>query len=329
MLPDEFIQALPKAELHLHLEGAVPWELARARSPELPPTPPWWSDGFVFTDFAIDFAQAMRSCFHPVLRTAGDYAEVARLIFAGLAAQNVRYAELSFSPRYALGRGIAAADVARAIKRAAPPGLAVAVFAGLSREVPAGLDDPVVRGILAADELDGLDLHGDERRSGAAPFAAIFAAAGARGLALRAHAGELAGAASVAETLDALAVRRIEHGVTAAGDPALIERLIAEEVTLDLCPTSNVKLGVTPALEAHPIGELHRRGVRVTVSTDDPTIFGCSLAGELRALHYRLGFSLADLAQLQVNAFRVSRMPPDARVAAEREIADLLARAAL
>jgi adenosine deaminase len=329
MLPDEFIQALPKAELHLHLEGAVPWELARARSPELPPAPPWWDDGFVFDDFAVDFAQAMRSSFRPVLRTVGDYAEVAALIFAGLAAQNVRYAEVSFSPRYALGCGIAAAEVVCAIKRAVPHGLAVAVYAGLSREVPATLDDPVVRDILAADELDGLDLHGDERQSGAAPFAPIFAAAGARGLALRAHAGELAGAASVAETLDALGVSRIEHGATAASDLALVERLIADGVTLDLCPTSNVKLGVTPSFGAHPIRELHRRGVRVTVSTDDPTIFGCSLTGELCVLHGELGFSLADLAQLQVNALRVARIAPAARAAIEREIADLLARAAL
>jgi adenosine deaminase len=326
MQSDAFIAALPKAELHLHIEGAVPWELARARNPALPPIPPWWDDAFVFHDFAVDFAQAMRACYLPVLRTVDDYAQVAAMVLADLAAQNVRYAELSFSSRYLAQQGLAVADVARAIKQAAPAGIVVLVYAGISREQLYPLDDPLVQAILAAPELDGLDLHGDERRCGATPYAAVFAAAGERGLRLKAHAGELAGAGAVAETLDALGVTRIEHGVTAAGEPALVERLIAEEVTLDMCPTSNVKLGAVPSLAEHPIHLLHRRGVRVTVNTDDPTIFGCSLTDELQLLVDRLGFSLVDIAQLQTNAFRVARLPQAIRAKILAEVAGLLAR---
>lgn len=327
MQMSEFIGALPKAELHLHLEGAIPWSIARARNPELPARPPWWDDSFAFADFAVDFTRAIRSCYYPALRAVEDYARVAAEIFAGLAAQNVRYAEISFSPRYAYGIGLSIADAARAVKRAAPAGLAVAVYAGFSREAGFRGDDPAVQATLAAPDLDGLDLHGDERKSEAAPFAELYAAARARGLRLKAHAGELRGPASVAEALDSLGVARIEHGFTAAGDPALVERLVAERITLDLCPISNVKLGLLPALAAHPIRALYQRGVRVTVSSDDPTVFGCTLTSELHALVEHLGFSPADLARLQVNAFSVAKLPPDARAAICAEIEDLVAQA--
>src|SRR5919198_5265957 len=107
MRPAEFIQALPKAELHLHIEGAVPWDMARTYSTvPLPATPPWWRDDFVFADFADDFASAMRSCYRPVLTSVERYAEAAAAVFAGLAEQNVRYVELSFSPYYALSQGL-------------------------------------------------------------------------------------------------------------------------------------------------------------------------------------------------------------------------------
>jgi adenosine deaminase len=108
-----------------------------------------------------------------------------------------------------------------------------------------------------------------------------------------------------------------------------VERLIAAGITLDLCPTSNVKLGVVRSLGEHPIRTLYQHGVRVTVNTDDPTIFGCSLTSELQALIDHLGFSLVDIAHLQVNAFRVATLPPNIRAEILAEIGDLVGRATL
>jgi adenosine deaminase len=173
--------------------------------------------------------------------------------------------------------------------------------------------------------LDGIDLHGDERACGPAPFAPMYAHARQRGFAVKAHAGELAGPHAIIDTLDALGVRRIEHGTTAIHDEALMTRLASEGITLDMCPSSNAKLRVVDSVATHPIRELHKRGVPVTVNTDDPTVFGCSLTGELRLLAKHLDFSPHDLAQLQRNAFWAADMPIATRAAALAEIDALVA----
>mgnify|MGYP003694491031 CR=1 FL=1 len=125
--------------------------------------------------------------------------------------------------------------------------------------------------------------------------------------------------------LDLLGVARIEHGVRAIEDDALLDRLATEGVTLDVCPWSNVRLRVVRDLLAHPIRRLHERGVRVTVNTDDPTVFGRTLSQEIVSLVDDLGFSPADAAQLQANAFAVAAMPQAARDSALGEI-EVLAR---
>jgi adenine deaminase len=189
---------------------------------------------------------------------------------------------------------------------------------------PTGLIDAV----LTTPGLDGIDLHGDETRQTTANFVAAFNEARRRGLVTKAHAGELAGPDSIANALDLLGVRRIEHGVRAIEDGALLARLAAESVTLDLCPWSNVKLRVTSDLAAHPIRELHERGLRVTVSTDDPTVFGRSLSEEILSLVDDHSLTLADVARLQTNAFEAAYMLAADRLAILAEI-DALSMAAL
>ena len=144
--------------------------------------------------------------------------------------------------------------------------------------------------MLSAPGLDGLSLHGDEATQHTDAFVDAFAEARRRGLQTKAHAGELMGAASVATALDLLGVTPIEHGVRAAEDDALVERLAAEAVTLDVCPWSNVRLKVVRDLARHPIRRLHERGVRLTINTDDPTVFGRTLSEELASLVDDLGF---------------------------------------
>ena len=131
------------------------------------------------------------------------------------------------------------------------------------------------------------------------------------------------GPASIVRALDLLGVRRIEHGVRAIEDAALVERLAAEAITLDVCPWSNVKLRDRARPRHPPDPRLHERGVPVTISTDDPTVFGRSLTAELTALVDEAGLSVADLARMQANAFRVAAMPEATRAAALREIAAL------
>ena len=133
------------------------------------------------------------------------------------------------------------------------------------------------------------------------------------------------GPESVVKALDLLGVPRIEHGVRAIEDEALVERLAAEGVTLDVCPWSNVRLRVVRDLVAHPIRRLHERGVRLTVNTDDPTVFGRTLSQEIVSLVDDLGFPPSEVARLQANAFAVAAMPAAARDAALGEI-EALAR---
>ena len=139
----------------------------------------------------------------------------------------------------------------------------------------------------------------------------------------KAHAGELASAASVWEALNHLGVKRIEHGTRAIEDPALVEHLASEGITLDLCPTSNWKLRVVDKLAAHPIKTFFDSGIPITVNTDDPTFFGGSLNEELSLLVDTLDFSRPQVAEIEKNAFRVATMPDDKRAAILQEI-DLL-----
>lgn len=319
MLTRAFVEALPKAEVHLHLEGAVPWTMVRGRAAEpLPERPAWWADDFRFDDFT-QFRRIAQRCL-AALSDLPTYRAVAAAVFADLRAQNVRYVEVSFDAVRVLEQALAFADVVAAIKSATPPGLIVRVFGAFSYHKPERTPPGVVEAVLATPGLDGIDLHGDEARGTTAAFAGAFAGARRRGLITKAHAGELAGPESVTRALDLLGVRRIEHGVHAIDEPALVTRLAADGITLDMCPWSNVKLRVWPDLATHPIRRLHAAGVPVTVSTDDPTIFGRSLTDELVALIDDLAFTPADVARFQANAFAVAAMPAAAREAVLGEI---------
>jgi len=306
------IQALPKAELHLHIEGAVPWNMIEAQVKSWSFPPPWWARDYRFDNFS-HFSEIIRLCYESTLTSVENYHLAAQSIFKNLTVQNVRYVEISFSLGHALSHKLPLAEIIAAIKQAAPANLIVRVFCGVSRSRPHLLEANLIETVLNLPHLDGLDLHGDETAQGPAPFAQLFAQARQRGLATKAHAGELAGPPSMRTIIDALQLTRIEHGVAAMEDEALMARLAAEAITLDLCPTSNLKLGVVKEMAAYPIRQFHERGIRVTVSTDNPTILGCSLSDELQLLLDQWGFSFRDLAQLQRNAFEVALIHPAKR----------------
>ena len=325
MQKSDFIQALPKAEMHLHIEGAVPWDMVQAQARPLPSPPPWWATDYRFDSFS-HFADTIRQCYANTLTSIESYYSAAQGIFKNLAAQNVRYVEISFSLGHALSRKLALTDIVDAMKQAAPADLIPRVFCGVSRSRRHVLRDNMIKSILNLPKLDGLDLHGDENTQGPAPFADLFAQARQRGLATKAHAGELAGPQSLQDTIDTLQLTRIEHGVRAIEDEGIMSRLVTQAITLDMCPTSNIKLRVVEDLAAYPIRQFHLRGIHITVNTDNPTILGCSLTDELHLLVERFDFSLRDLAQLQSNAFRVALIPAAKRAELLAELDNILAR---
>jgi len=277
----------------------------------LPERPAWYADGFQFANF-LEFRGAVRDCM-ACLVDAPAYGAAAAAIFLGLRAQNVRYAEISFDVARVLEKELSMAAVVAAIKAAEPPGLITRVFAGLSQHKVELTPPKVIEAVLSVPGLNGLSLHGDETLQRADAYVDAFTEARRRGMQTKAHAGELMGPASVTAALDRLGVARIEHGVRAAEDDALVERLAAEAITLDVCPWSNVRLNVVESLARHPIRRLHERGVRLTINTDDPTVFGRTLSEELTSLVDDLGFTPIDLARFQANAFAVAAMPDDAR----------------
>lgn len=333
----ERLWALPKIELHLHLEGSLRpqtvCELAAGYEPESPLCRAGWEASYwTFRDlagFVAEFGRVLRTC----LRRPEDYYRVARECFEDLAAQHVVYAEVSFGPRIPgrpyyvpLAETAAAIDQARREVEAKSP-LQAGIIVGIARDRVAAheagaeaLAVRYVREALQARErgvaISGIDLHGNEQALAAVePFVPAFRLAEEAGLGLRAHAGEASGAPTIWDSLRQLRAQRIAHGVRAIEDPALVAHLARAGIALDLCPTSNVYTGAVPSLAAHPIRMLHDAGVPVTVSSDDPLVFGTSVTAELAILEQMLDFSQAEIGAMQMAAAAQSFLPAEQRVA--------------
>lgn len=333
----------PKVELHLHLEGtlrhATVCEMAARHDPRSPLTHPDWHVGFwTFRDLA-GFVQEFRAVHRACVRDLDDLERLAREGFEDLALQNVRYAEVSWSARLPshqfyvpLRDAIGAVDRARR-EVEARTALHVGLILGVNRAPGDGGEAETRRAAVSLVEealrarddganLVGVDLHGDEQsHPGVEPFVDAFRLAAEAGLGLRAHAGEGSGPASVREAVEHLAVDRVGHGVRAAEDPVLVEQLGAARLPLDMCLTSNVLTGAVPSLDAHPIRSLMAAGIPVSISSDDPVVFGTSVTTELALLHLAHGFSWAELGGLTANAASHSFLPSARREALVRAVA--------
>lgn len=324
----DWLQRLPKAEYHLHIEGAIPWSMVVGSAGDpLPPHPAWLEPDHRFDDFN-DFRQVMQTSRSRVIQTVAGYHRVAHAHFQQLVANNVRYVEPSIHTVVAYQLGASLEAVADAILTAAPPNLTVRLYAGFPRNDyshDADFMRTMVPQALGCPLIEGIDIHGDERHSTIDQFVAVYAEARRRGLGTKAHAGEMRGAASINEVLDKLHPQRIQHGVTALEDEALVERLAADGVRLDMAPISNLKLRVIPTMAAHPIGTYYDAGISVTINTDDPAVFNCTLTDELVALVEHEVLTLPELAEIQRQAFRDAAITAADLAAIEREIDDLLA----
>ena len=324
----DFIQALPKTETHLHLEGALPYELLTTWDPEQwPPDPVFRSRSYRYSTFP-DFERILLDHALPWFTTAERYHEAARAIFARHVAQNVRYVETSFHLPVTELIKVPGEEIIAAIRSAAPAGVEVRVFAGMLRTDFDGSLRPTIDALHTWEALSGVDLHGFEQLPTHPDTAAVWARLRAAGKVTKCHAGEFDGAARVREAIEVLGVRRIQHGVRAIEDPAVVKLAADEGVTFDMCPLSNVGLKVVPSLQEHPLRRLMAAGVRCTVSTDDPLCFANSISEEYEALAQGLTFTASELAQVARNGWEVANVAAATRKAMIADITRIAAVAA-
>jgi adenosine deaminase len=299
------VQSLPKTETHLHLEGALPLELLQRVRPEFRGrTPDSWAPDFKFRDFA-HFERELLDMAFSWFTSPERYHEAAKLIFARHVAQNVRYVETSFASGGVEFLGFDGREVLEAIRAAVPAGLEVRIFFGIHHDGANGKMRGVLEEALTWPGLAGIDLHGFEDKPIEPWTCDYWAAARKAGKYTKAHAGEFMGADFVRFILDELNPHRIEHGVRAVEDAALVARLARDGIGLDVCPISNHKLMPGITLATHPIRALFDAGVKVTVSTDDPISFGNTLTDDYLALAQQRDFTRRELAQLARNGFEL------------------------
>ena len=301
-----FIQSLPKTETHLHIEGALPYDLLHAWQPDkYPASPAFHAPAYRFPTFA-KFDETLLGHALPWFTSAERYYESARVTFAKHVVQNVRYVETSFHLPVTQFINVPGREIIAAIRAAVPPGLEVRIFAGMLRTDYAGPMHAVIDDLANWDELAGVDLHGHEQAPTEPWTAKIWARLRAAGKVTKCHAGEFDGAVRVREAIEQLGVTRVQHGVRAIEDPGVTALARDRGVTFDTCPVSNLKLQVFPSLAAHPLRRLMQAGINCTVSTDDPLVFGNSVNGEYAALATEAGFTRGELAQLARNGWAVA-----------------------
>ena len=304
---DDFIRALPKTEMHLHIEGSVPLELLRGIDPEKHARPPVsWEASFRYPNFE-SFDRHLLGMVMPYFTSPERYHEAAKLIFRRLRdEQNVRYVETSFASGVMEFVGVDGPATADAIKAAAPEGLTVRVFLGIHHNGYNARTEGFIEAASGWKSLDGVDLHGAETAPMEPWTDRIWAKFRDAGKMTKAHAGEFCGPEFVREVLRRLKVKRIEHGEKAADDPALLAELRELGVTLDLCPISNLKLGVAESFQDHSLRRIFDAGVACTINTDDPICFGNTLFDDWKVVADEMGFSRAELAELARNGFRAA-----------------------
>src|SRR3954470_432970 len=314
---------VPKAELHVHLEGTAPPHLIRRiadrnglRVPDGVFATP---DRFAWRDF-LDFLQTYDMA-ASVIRTAEDYRDITYEYLAACAAEGAIYVELIASPDHAALVGLSDHDhlqgIAAGIDAArADHGIEARILLTCIRNF--GVEQALRIARHAADRphpyIVGFQMAGDEAGYPPGPFAEAYAIAAAAGLGCSVHAGEWTGAQSVRAALD-LPVTRIAHGVRAIEDPFLVTELAERGTVLECCPSSNVALRVFPDLEHHPFGALREAGVRVTLGSADPPYFGTSTGAEYARAREPFGLDDADRLATTRTAIEASFAEPELRAA--------------
>jgi aminodeoxyfutalosine deaminase len=330
-----FIAGLPKAELHVHHVGSasprIVAELAARHvgSSPVPADPAALADYFAFRDFG-HFIQVYLSVVD-LIRDAADVRTLTYEIGRELGRQRVRYAELTITPYSSVKRGIPAPEFCAAIedaRRAAAGDFGVGLRWCFDIPGEAGLPAAEETLRIALEEqpagLVSFGLGGPEVGVPRAQFKPYFDKARAAGLHSVPHAGETTGPSTIWEAVRDLGAERIGHGIAAAQDPSLMRYLAEHGITLEVCPTSNLRTRAVASLDEHPLAQLVAAGVPVTINSDDPPMFGTSLEEEYAVAARLLGLDEAGVAGLARAAVSASFLPPGGKSALLTEIDDYL-----
>lgn len=320
MTHSDFIAGLPKAELHLHIEGSLEPELMFALAKRNGIAIPFASIEDVRAAYNFSRLQDFLDIYYAgadVLREAQDFHDLAAAYFDRAAADGVVHAEIMFDPQTHTARGVAFETVITGLLSAideakAKHGMSVQLILSFLRH----LDEADAFATLEAarpwlDRIAAVGLDSSELGHPPEKFARVFAASRALGLKLVAHAGEEGPPEYVYQAIDLLGVDRLDHGNRSLEDPVLTARLARSAMTLTVCPLSNLKLCVVDDMTAHPIDRMLREGLRVTVNSDDPAYFGGYVADNYRAVAASRGLDRDDLALLARNSFLWSFLPDD------------------
>lgn len=319
-----FIAGLPKAELHLHIEGSLEPELMFALARRNAVAIPFASVEEVRAAYRFSNLQDFLDIYYQganVLITEQDFHDLAAAYFARVAQDGVVHAEIMFDPQTHTDRGIAFATVIAGLLSAMAEAerdhgitsrLILSFLRHLSEEEAFATLDQATPWL---DRIAAVGLDSSELGHPPAKFARVFAEARKRGLKLVAHAGEEGPPEYVHEALDLLHIDRLDHGNRSLEDPILVARLAREGMTLTVCPLSNVALCNVASIDDHPIDRMLREGLRATVNSDDPAYFGGYIGANYQAAAEARGLSKSDLARLARNSFLGSFLP-DADVAA-------------
>jgi len=315
------IERLSKVEQHIHIVGSIrPETLLWLASDSNVMTPDLENLESVKALFQYrDFSHFIE-CYTIVMRCISKERQFERIVYEMLedeAKQNVRYVEASFSAPDHIRLGLDYSGMQKAINR----GIERAHF---DFGIDCNLKIDLVRdygpeaGLKQLDLMEtcrerivAIDIGGREYVSPPKNFARVYRRAKGMGFHLTAHAGEACGPESIWEALEYLDVERIGHGVTARQDPKLVEHLLKKNISIEMCPVSNLKTKVVDSIRNHPIRDFFDRGLNVTVNSDDPTMFGTSMNNEYHTLHDELSFTLPDLFRLSLNAIESSFLPQE------------------
>jgi len=309
---------VPKVELHVHLEGAIPhaalFELIRkyGGDPSVPDVAAL-AERFTYRNFQ-QFIESWTWKDH-FLRENDDFIFIAELTARDMEEQGIRYAEVFFSPSPYVQNGLAVQELIQAVRTGLSrvSGIEIALIVDLVRNYGPEQEMTTLQQLSEVRDLGvvGIGIGGSEHEFPPTPFKALFEKARKMGFHTNAHAGEAAGAWSIWDALHHLRAERIGHGTRAMEDPELVRYLADHEIPLEMCPVSNVRTGVIKNIAEHPIRAFFDAGLVVTVNTDDPKMFQTRLADEYRLLEKECGFTKPEICKLILNAIRSSWLPEE------------------
>ena len=312
----DWFERLPKVELHLHLEGAIPydalWDLIQKYGGDVS-SREMLEHRFEYKNFEHFIETWVWK--NQFLREYEDFKFIAEAVARDLANQNIRYAEVFYSPPDFMCHGLQTQRITKSIRSGleAVDGIEVALVTDLVRDFGPVKGEVTLEEIKEVKDLGvvGVGIGGSEREFPPEQFEAVFTRARQLGFRTSAHAGEAAGAESIWGAIRSLKVDRIGHGVRAEEDDTLLDYLVEHKIPVEMCPTSNVRTGAVGSYEKHPVRRYYQRGIFLSINTDDPKMFGNSLAEEYMLLVEKKGFTPAEIKELVLGGIKMSWMPEE------------------